>query len=405
MMFAPASAPADPLRNLPDQVGAVTLDTFNWLRYDSRQALLAVAVAAALYAVFWTIRWGICRVLGAGHPVTSWRGFVRRIVRKTRSPFLAVLAAQAVGNLSAAPAPLLRAIGFVFTVAFAIQGAIWVRELVLSLVERRTSAEESESLKDAMNVITVLVNVVVWILALILILDNVGVNVTALVAGLGVGGIAIGLAAQGIFSDLFAALAILFDRPFRVGDVISYGGATGRVEAIGLKTTRIRALSGEQLVMANTKLLEQQVSNMRRIEERRIVMQIGIIYQTPADIVARLPGEIEAIIKAQPDTRFDRAHFFNFGASSLDFEFVFFVTVPEYNVMMDRRQAICLAIMQKLADLKVEFAYPTQTTFTAAPDGTMIDPRPVMEVPAPISPSEPPGREVRRGSNGKSVPE
>ena len=371
---------AAPLRDLPGQVEAVTVDTFNWLRYDSDKALIAIGVALALYAVFWGLRWGACRVLGDGHPVTTWRGFLRRIVNKTRSPFIAVLAAEIVGNLSGAPPPLLRAITIVFTISFAIQGAIWVREIVLALVERRTSYEDSESLKDAMNVITVLVNVVVWILALILVLDNLGVNVTALVAGLGVGGIAIGLAAQGIFSDLFAALSILFDRPFRVGDVISYGGNTGRVEAIGLKTTRIRALSGEQLVMANTKLLEQQVSNMRRIEERRIVIQIGIIYQTPHDIVAALPGEIEAIIKAQSDVRFDRAHFFNFGASSLDYEIVFFVTTPEYDLMMDRRQAICLGIMRRMAELRVGFAYPTQTTFTAAPDGTMIDPRPLIDV-------------------------
>jgi len=350
------TASAPPQHDLPGHVEAVTVDTFNWLRYDSDKALIAFAIAVALYAVFWGLRWGAARLLGDGYPVTTWRGVAGRVVKKTRSPFIAVLAAQIVGNLSDAPAPLLRVVTIIFTVSFAIQGAIWVREIVLALVQRRTAGEDNETLSDAVNVITVLVNVVVWILAVILVLDNLGVNVTALVAGLGVGGIAIGLAAQGIFSDLFAALAILFDRPFRVGDVISYGGNTGRVEAIGLKTTRIRALSGEQLVMANTKLLEQQVSNMRRLEERRIVMQIGIIYQTPPDVVAALPGEIEAIIRAQPDVRFDRAHFFNFGASSLDYEFVFFVTTPEYEVMMDRRQAICLGIMRSMAELKVEFA-------------------------------------------------
>lgn len=370
--------PAEPLRDMSANVEIAMIDTVNWLRHDSEKALIAVAVALALYALFAGVRWGLCRLFGEGHAVTSWRGFTRRIVHKTRSPFIAVLAAQIVGNLSGAPAPLLRVIGIAFTISFAIQGAIWVREVVLALVERRTAGEDSESLSDAVNVITVLVNVVVWILALILVLDNLGVNVTALVAGLGVGGIAIGLAAQGIFSDLFAALAILFDRPFRVGDVISYGGNTGRVEAIGLKTTRIRALSGEQLVMANTKLLDQQVSNLRRIEERRVVLHIGIIYQTPPDVVAAVPAAIEAIIAGQPDTRFDRAHFYNFGASSLDFEIVFFVTRPEIEVMMATRQAVCLGIIRRFAAMRVEFAYPTQTSFTAAPDGTLIDPRPML---------------------------
>jgi small-conductance mechanosensitive channel len=381
-MMAAASAPVPGAsRNLLDKLASLWADVSGWLRADSSDALIAVAAAVAFYFLVFGLRWSLVRLLGEGHPVTSWRGFARRIVKRTRSPFIAALSAYLVTHVIETPPLFQRAVDVVFVIAFAVQGALWVRELLLALVDRRAAdSEDVREFDSAINIIKVLVNVVVWILALILILDNLGVNVTALVAGLGVGGIAIGLAAQGIFSDLFAALAILFDRPFRVGDIISYAGNTGRVEAIGLKTTRIRALSGEQLVMANTKLLEQQVSNMRRIEERRVVMQIGIIYQTPPDVVAALPGEIEAIITAQPDVRFDRAHFFNFGVSSLDFEIVFFVTRPEYEVMMTTRQNVCLGILQRFAALKVEFAYPTQTSFTAAPDGTMIDPRPVADI-------------------------
>jgi small-conductance mechanosensitive channel len=252
-----------------------------------------------------------------------------------------------------------------------------LREIVLAFVERRASPgnDDHAALASAMGIITVLVNVVVWALAIILVLDNLGVNITALVAGLGVGGIAIGLAAQGIFSDLFAALSILFDRPFRVGDTISFGGSTGVVEAIGLKTTRIRALSGEQLIIANTKLLDQQVSNMRRIQERRIVTTLGIIYQTPPDVIAAIPGVLKEIVGATPHCRFDRAHFHNFGASSLDFELVYHVDVPDYGITMDARQAIGLAILRRFAEMDVQFAYPTQTSFTAGPDGAMIDPR------------------------------
>ncbi len=369
-------------RTLPEQLDVLTRDTIGWLRTDSEDALVAVAVAVALYFVFYGLRWALVRALGCDRDVTTWRGFFGRIVRRTRSFFIAALAAYSVMHAVAPPGPLMRLVDILFTLSFAIQGALWLREIILSLVQRRAAAaDEGDNFGSAMNIITVLVNVVVWILAVILVLDNLGVNVTALVAGLGVGGIAIGLAAQGIFSDLFAALAILFDRPFRVGDMISYGGATGRVEAIGLKTTRVRALSGEQLIVSNTKLLDQQVSNLRRIEERRVVLQIGIIYQTPADLVARLPAEIEAIIVSHAECRFDRAHFFNFGVSSLDLEIVFHITQPEIEVMMDARQHVCLGILRRFAELGVEFAYPTQTTFTAAPDGTMIDPR--MFAPTP----------------------
>jgi len=161
--------------------------------------------------------------------------------------------------------------------------------------------------------------------------------------------------------------------------VISYGGNTGTVEAIGLKTTRVRALSGEQLIISNAKLLDQQVSNLKRITERRVLFTIAIIYQTPPDIMEAIPGEIEAIVAARPRCRFDRCFFVAFSASSLDFEIVYHVTDPELEVMMAERHAIGLAIIRRFAQLRIEFAYPTQTTFTALPDGSMVDPRPVLE--------------------------
>jgi small-conductance mechanosensitive channel len=364
-------------KDVTGQLETLTVDTYKWAVEDSGEAFSAVGVAVALYFIFYGIRWGLVRLLGRGHPVTTWRGFISRMVRRTRSFFIATAAAYLVSRLVAAPGPLLVFINFCFTIAFAVQGALWLREIILALVERRAApdAEDNGTLASAMGIITVLVNVVVWVLAIILILDNLGVNVTALVAGLGVGGIAIGLAAQGIFSDLFAALSILFDRPFRVGDTISYGTSTGTVEAIGLKTTRIRALSGEQLIIANTKLLDQQVSNLRRIEERRVVMQFGIIYQTPPDIIAAIPAAIANIVDSTPHCRFDRAHVFNFGASALDFEMVFFIEVPEFIETMNARQSVVLGILRRFAEMGVQFAYPTQTSFTAGPDGKLIDPR------------------------------
>ena len=364
----------DPLRNASEKLDSVAGATWLWLTQNSGGVLIGATVGVVVFILLKLVLATLRRLLPEAAP--GWRGLVRNLVDRTLNLFLVVVALEVATNISAPPGPLLRLADNIFTVALAVQIAFWLRELLLGLIRRRATgdAEDHSALGSAMGVITVLVNVVVWLLAGILILDNLGVNVTALVAGLGVGGIAIGLAAQGIFSDLFAALAILFDRPFRVGDTITYGTSTGTVEKIGLKTTRIRSLSGEQLVMANTKLLDQQVANLRRIEERRVAMNLGIIYQTPPDVLEALPGHLQAIVEAQQNCRFDRAVFTGFGASSIDFELVFFVTVPELAAMLAARQAVGFAIVRRFAELGVEFAYPTQTTFTAAPDGRLVDP-------------------------------
>jgi len=372
---------ADPLVRAAARIETSLGTSLRWFREDSGEALFGAGIALAIFAGLYVLHWLVRRWLPAERD--GWPGVARGIVDRTLTLFLVAVALDGATHAVAPPGPLLRLVDGIFTIALAVQGALWLRELVLGLVRRRADAspEDARALGSAMGVITVLVNVVVWLLATILILDNLGVNVTALVAGLGVGGIAIGLAAQGIFSDLFAALAILFDRPFRVGDVISYGTSTGTVEHIGLKTTRIRALSGEQLVMANTKLLDQQVANLRRIEERRVVMNFGLVYQTPPDRLEALPGQLQALVAKVPATRFDRAVFTGFGASSLDFELVFFVTDPALEAMLSARQAVGFAIVRRFAELGLEFAYPTQTTFTAAPDGRLVDPTQISERP------------------------
>lgn len=363
-----------PLDRAQARVDASTGEILRWLTEDSGEVLFGLVVAVAIFAGLELLLLGARRLFPRGD--AGWRGLVRGVVDRTLQLFFIALSAIGATHVVAPPGPLLRFVSSLFVITLAIQGALWLRELVLGIIRRRADGDEEDktALGSAMGVITVLVNVVVWLLAAILILDNLGVNVTALVAGLGVGGIAIGLAAQGIFSDLFAALSILFDRPFRVGDTISYGTSIGTVEHIGLKTTRIRALSGEQLVMANTKLLEQQVANLRRIEERRVLINFGIIYQTPPDVLDALPAALKALVETVPQCRFDRCVFTGFGASSIDFELVFFVTVPELEAMLRARQAVGFGMVRRFAEMGVEFAYPTQTTFTAAPDGRMIDP-------------------------------
>lgn len=364
-MTAAASPPVarpDMLIDAPAKAQQLIGHTFDWVRTDSTTAAIAVGSAVGVYLVLVALRFGIGRALRFGQgttplAVTSWRGFAARMVGRTRSFFLGAVAAHTVSLTIAAPGTLRHAIGVVFTVSAAVQGAVWIRELILSLVERRAATdEEKSSIHSAMGIIRILVNVVVWALALILVLDNLGVNVTALVAGLGVGGIAIGLAAQGIFADLFAALAILFDRPFRVGDNIQFGATTGTVEAIGLKTVRIRALSGEQVIVSNTKLLDQQIANLRRIEQRRVVQTLYLSLETPAAKLAKVPGMAADIIAHGDHARFDRAHISALSLDAVEVEIVYFTTVADYAVTMGARQTLLLGMLDALAAEGIQLA-------------------------------------------------
>ena len=376
---APALPPGAPpigqaINALPGHIETVTVDTYNWLRHDSDQALLAVAIAVALYAVFWGLRWGAVRALGDGYPVTTWRGFLRRIVRKTRSPFIAVLAADLVANAIGAPGPLITAIGILFTISFAIQGAIWVREIVLAMVQRRQTGDDHEAISDAMGIITILVNVVVWVLAVILVLDNLGVNVTALVAGLGVGGIAIGLAAQGIFSDLFAALSILFDKPFRVGDTIRFGEVTGSVEAIGLKTTRIRSITGEQVIVSNTKLLDLQIRNLKRIEARTTVMTFHLGVDSATAALAAVPDMLGAVLAPLEHVDFKRAHVTAVTATSIEVETEFTVADASLLALLNTKQQVLLGALDGFRGLGIALADSTPKVALPAPAASVEQP-------------------------------
>jgi small-conductance mechanosensitive channel len=195
-----------------------------------------------------------------------------------------------------------------------------------------------------------------------LILSNLGVDVTALIAGLGIGGIAVGLAAQGIVADLFAALSILFDKPFVRGDFIIFGNTLGEVEKIGLKTTRIRALSGEQVVISNENLLDEVIHNYRRMAERRVPFKVGIVYETPPNLVAEVPGLLRQAVASQGNIRFDRAHLVSFADSWLEFEVVYYVLDRDYNVFADTHQAVLLESLRLFAEHDISIAYPTRRT-------------------------------------------
>ncbi len=194
-------------------------------------------------------------------------------------------------------------------------------------------------------------------------LDNLGFKISAVIAGLGIGGIAVALAAQAILGDLFSYFAILFDRPFEVGDFIILGEYLGTIEHIGIKTTRIRSLSGEQLVFSNTDLTSSRLRNYKRMGKRRVVFKLGVTYQTTLKQLKTIPGIIENIIKGVKDTTFDRVHFSSYGDFSLIFEVVYYVMSRDYNKYMDIQQVINFAIKKEFEAGGIEFAYPTQTLY------------------------------------------
>lgn len=266
------------------------------------------------------------------------------------------------------------------------KGAKWINIISVILVTFFAIRIITSSLKFALNSyllkrndgeikakqfkgITVVISAFIWVFGFVFLLDNLGFNVTTVITGLGIGGIAIALAAQAILGDLFSYFVIFFDRPFEIGDFIVVGDKRGNVEYIGLKTTRIRALDGEQLVFSNTDLTNSRIHNFKKMEKRRILFKLGVIYQTPAKQLAEIPGIVKNIIESQPDATFDRGHFSSFGDFSLNFDFVYFVLSSEYIKYMEIQQTINLAIYKEFEDRGIEFAYPTQTLFLTKENG------------------------------------
>ena len=317
----------------------------------------------------------LCRYDRSG---TGWATILGRAIARTSNLFILALAARLVVGFADAPDAVRSVVLFAFTVAAVVQAALWAREIILGFVEHRTAAGDHEALGSAIGIIRLLVSLALFILAGVVILDNLGVNITGLVAGLGIGGIAIGLAAQGIFADLFAALSILFDRPFRRGDAVAYDQTNAVVEAIGLKSTRLRSVTGEQRIIANRQLLDKEIRNNTRLEHRRARFALGVVYQLKPTVAAALPALLREIVEAHGG-HFVRAGFIGFGASSLDFEVEFDVADPDYQHFYDTRTAVGLAILERFAAEGIGFAYPTQLSFTAAPDGRPIMPYPEVQ--------------------------
>lgn len=377
MPQAQNAATAVPDTHFTIRLGSLFRDTVGWIESHGFQILVGCLFAASILIVLIGLKSFGLRLCRNQNNRTQWPYIIGMALSRTRIWFMIAVAAQLVAAYADAPGFVARTITFFFTIATVLQVAIWARVLILGLIEHRAGIDaENASLGSAMSIIRLLVTVAVFAIALVVILDNLGVNVTGLVAGLGIGGIAIGLAAQGIFSDLFAALSILFDKPFQRGDGIKFDQTSGSVEKIGLKTTRIRSLTGEMVVVSNANLLNKELRNYNRLDHRRMVHQFGVIYQTSPDMLARIPDIVAEIVKAERICRLVRCGMIGLGASSLDYEVQFDAFSPDYEDIFATNHRILIAMIRRFNEEGIEFAYPTQTTFTAAPDGRMVMPYP-----------------------------
>ncbi len=363
--------------DLAGQGRVLVAETTGWLADNSLRILIAVGMATLIVVLLLGAKDLVRRLCREDEGPVGWRTIFARVAAKTSFWFLLLVAARLVDGYAEAPPLLDKTIGFLFTIGCTFQAAIWARELVLGFVEHRAgiSDHDHSSLGSAMGIIRILVTFSLFAVALIVVLGNLGVNVTGLVAGLGIGGIAIGLAAQGIFADLFAALAILFDRPFHLGDMISYGDSMGTVEGIGLKSTRIRAVTGELRVISNKNLLDKEILNVSGRDHIRIGFTLSVAYETAPETLARIPDMLKEMVEAE-GAKTARAGFETFGSSALCYALQFDVPGHDWPKAHATRDRLVITIIQRFAKEGIAFAYPTQTTLTAAPGGRLIMPYP-----------------------------
>ncbi|MDQ8022733.1 MAG: mechanosensitive ion channel family protein [Moraxellaceae bacterium] len=330
------------------------------------QVILALGVgAAALLALLFVRRILSARLHARAVQSTAiWDDVLAEVVGSTKLPFLLWISVMA-GLTQIELPPSGEALPYkAMMLLLILQAGIWASRGVATWIRKRlehsTQAGDGAAVTN-FGVIAFITRLAIWVIVLLLLLDNLGVNITTLVASLGIGGVAVALALQNVLGDLFASLSIAIDKPFVVGDFIIVDDYMGTVKHVGLKTTRIQSLSGEELIFSNNDLLKSRIRNYKRMNERRIVFSFGVTYDTPADKLEALPGEVRAIVGAQDGTRFDRAHFRGFGASSLDFEVVYFTLDPDFNKYMDTQQRINLTLIRHLQSKDIALALPTQT--------------------------------------------
>ncbi|MEX0899028.1 MAG: mechanosensitive ion channel family protein [Steroidobacteraceae bacterium] len=331
--------------------------------------LQAWAAAATSFALWFTVlplvRAVVLRRLEKLHPAQSADALelALALLGATTRLFLVAVAAWLSLRWLVIPPSIDRTIGIALLVIAWFQVGLWSMTLVTRFLHARQRTQGAEG-AASLNILRFIAVTAVWAVALLMLLANLGVEIMPLVAGLGIGGIALALAVQNVLGDLLASLSIALDKPFKVGDFLVIGEEKGTVQHIGIKSTRMRSLSGEVIVMSNGDLLKSRVRNYGLLYERRASFTVGIVYETPRELVGLVPRLIEEAIRAQPKTRFDRAHFANFGEFALLYEAVYFVLDAEYNTFMNIQQAINLRLIDEFAARGIEFAYPTSKQWT-----------------------------------------
>lgn len=311
---------------------------------------------------------GLRRLLQTVSPEAhQWDDVLLVTLDATKPGLLLVIAAFAGSIALALPSGVPETLRSVAIVALLGQTGFWTDRGLSRWLEIRSKERAADDPAEVMtaNIIGVMARISLWSILLLLGLENFGIDVTALVAGLGIGGIAVALAAQNILSDLFASLSIVLDKPFVLGDFVTVGEYLGSVEAIGLKTTRIRSLSGEQVVFSNADLLSSRIRNYGRMYERRVVLNIGVTYQTPHATLSEIPAIMKETIEREggDSVRFDRAHLAEYGDSAILYEAVYIIEEADYGLHMDIKQAILLRLHGVFEGRGIDFAYPTQTVF------------------------------------------
>ncbi|MCH8685826.1 mechanosensitive ion channel family protein [Pedomonas mirosovicensis] len=344
-----------------------------WFTSQPIELLITLAIITLLTILLYSFLCAIGRRIKAqsNGDIHSWHAIIGRLVQMTRWWFLAALGLRAAIEVLRTPPFLARTIDVFFTIAFVLQVAIWLRYFILAVLTRKAYQHDDgvDTLASALSILRFLISLVIWFAAFIFILDNLGVEVTTLLAGLGIGGLAVGLAAQGIVSDLFAALTIIFDKPFKRGDFIVSGDTIGTVEDIGLKNVRIKALSGELLIVPNSKLLSELIHNYKGPFERRIEQRFTVAPDTDFQRLEQLTEDVREIIRTTPNCRLDRCHLLNMSLYGFEYEMIYFITTDDYNLYMDVRHAINTAILRKLAaeDIKLANVYIFQLPGAALP--------------------------------------
>lgn len=338
---------------------------------DVQKLIIAAGIFVGLTALFWFVRLIVLVRLEALSKKTNQQldDTVVEAIQSVRPWVYSFIALYAALQLYSLPDTLDLVVSGILYTVFVWQGIevakCFIHYVVTQYIEKD---EDGDGVVDpgaatAAEMLTMIASIGLWVMGGLFVLSNLGIEVTSLIAGLGIGGIAVAFALQGILGDLFASFSLYLDKPFRIGDFVIVGADSGTVEKIGIKTTRIRTLQGEELVVSNAELTTARVQNFKKMEERRISSQFGITYETPQDKVKQVNGIVERIFEDISGARLDRVHFTTFADSALIFDFVYYISSPDYPDFLAAQQQFNFTLMERFAELGIEFAYPTQTIY------------------------------------------